>query len=96
MEHNVGFMPYGGEWQYHRKIMQQFFRKDVVNDYHSILLQKVHTMLYGLLKSPEKFQEHNKMCATLNSSSSCFLIIMTQVICRNSNEDNVWIRCGIC
>ena len=32
-------------------------------------------MLDGLLKSPEKFEEHSKMCATLNSSSSCLLII---------------------
>ena len=76
--------------------MQQIFRKDAVKDYHSIMLQKVHTMLYGLLKSPEKFQEHNKMCATSNSSSSRLLIIMTQDICRNSNEGDVRIRCGIC
>ena len=95
MEHNVGFMRYGARWRYHRKICQEIFRKDAVKDYHSIITQKVHAMLYGLLKTPEKFEEHNKMCATLNSSSSCLLIIMTQVICLNSNEDNVRIRCGI-
>jgi len=95
MEHNVGFMRYGGKWRYHRRICQEIFRKKAVKDYHSIMLHKVHTMLYGLLKSPEKFQEHNKMCAALNSSSSCPLIIMTQVICLNSHEGDVRIRCGI-
>jgi cytochrome P450 len=65
MEHNIGFMRYGEEWRYHRKICQEIFRKKAVKDYHSIILQKVHAMLYGLLKSPEKFQEHNKMCATI-------------------------------
>jgi len=77
MDHNVTLMRYGGEFRYHRKIFQEIFRKAAVKDYHSVMLQKVHAMLNGLLKSLEKFQEHNKMCATLNSSSSCLLIIMT-------------------
>jgi hypothetical protein len=94
MEHNVTLMRYGGEFRYYRKIFQEHFRKKAVEDNYNIMLQKVHAMLYGLLKSPEKFQEHNKMWATLNSSSSC-LLIMTQVICLNSNEDDVRIRCGI-
>ena len=73
MEHNLTLMRYGGEFRYHRKIFQEIFRKDVVKNYHSVMLQKVHRMLYGLLKNPEKFEEHSKMCATLNSSSSCLL-----------------------
>jgi cytochrome P450 len=95
MEHNVTLMRYGEEFRYHRKIFQEMFRKDAVKNYHSVMLQKVHAMLYGLLKSPEKFEEHNKMYGTLNSSSSCLLIIVTQVICLNSNEDDVRIRCRI-
>jgi len=56
------------------------------------MLQKVHAMLDGLLKSPEKFEDHNKMYVTLiRLYFSCLLIIMTQVICFNSDEDNVWI-----
>lgn len=95
MEHNVGFMRYGAIWRYHRRICQEIFREQAVKDYHGIISQKVHAMLYGLLKNPEKFQEHNKMCATLNSSSFCLLIIMTQVICLNPNEGDVRIRRGI-
>jgi len=90
MEHNVGFMRYGEKWRYHRRICQEIFRKGAVKDYHSILLQKVHAMLYGLLKNPEKFEEHNKMYATLNSSSY-LLIFVTQVVCLGSNEDDVRI-----
>lgn len=75
-DHNVALMRYGAGWQYHRKICQQIFRKEAVKNYHSVMLQKVHAMLLGLLKSPEKFEQHNKMCATLSSSSSCFFIII--------------------
>ena len=95
MEHNVTLMRYGEDFRYYRKIFQEKFRKASVKDNHSVMLQKVHAMLYGLLKTPEKFEEHQKMCATLNSGSSCLLIIMMQVICLNSNEDDVWIRCAI-
>jgi hypothetical protein len=95
MEHNLTLMRYGENFRYHRKMFQEMFRKDAIKNYHSVMLEKVHAMLYGLLKSPEKFEEHNKMYATLNSSSSCLLIIMTQVICLFSNEDDVRIRCGI-
>jgi len=55
-------------------------------------------MLDGLLKTPEKFERHNKMYATFISTSYFLLsseFIMTQIICFDSNEDNVWIRCGI-
>ena len=61
-DHNIALMRYGAVWQYHRKICQQNFRKEAVKNYHSIILQKVHAMLDGLLKSPEKFEHHNKMC----------------------------------
>ena len=39
------------------------FRKEALTNYQGVILQKVHAMLDGLLKSPEKFESHNKMCA---------------------------------
>ena len=94
-DHNVALMRYGTGWQYRRTICQQAFHKEAVKDYQSIMFQKVHAMLDGLLKSPEKFEHHNKMCAMLTSSPSCSLITVTQVIYLNSNENDVRIRCGI-
>ena len=76
-DRNVGLMRYGAGWQYRRKICQQIFHKGAIKNYHGIVLQKIHAMLDGLLKSPEKFEYHNKMCATLTPRSSCLLIIMT-------------------
>ena len=60
-DRNTAVMRYGELWRYHRKIYQQNFRKEAVKNYHSVMLQKVHAMLDGLLKSPEKFENHNKM-----------------------------------
>ena len=60
-DHNITLMEYGERWRYRRKICQQNFHKEAVKNYHTIILQKVHEMLNGLLKSPEKFEEHNKM-----------------------------------
>ena len=64
VDHIFSAMPYGEEWRYHRKICHQIVHKAVVKDYHSIMLQKVHIMLDGLLKSPEEFERHYKMYAT--------------------------------
>jgi cytochrome P450 len=64
-DHNIAMMRYGELWRYHRKICMQHFNKEAVNNYHGIMLQKVHEMLGGLLKSPKKFKQHNKMYAAL-------------------------------
>jgi len=56
-------MRYGEEWQYRRKICQEHFRKEAVKKYHTVISQKVHAMLDGLLRSPKEFEHHNKMCA---------------------------------
>jgi hypothetical protein len=91
-DHNFAHMRYGEEWRYYRKICQENFRKEAVKNYHSIISQKVHAMLDGLLQSPKKFEYHSKMCGTSNNSSfSCLLTVMMQVIYRHSNENNVWI-----
>jgi len=65
--HILGFMRYGEEWRYRRRICHQFVHKEEVKNYHSVILQKVHIMLDGLLKSPEKFESHYKRYATLIS-----------------------------
>jgi cytochrome P450 len=62
-EHNVALMRYGEGWFYRRKIAHQNFRKEAVKNYHNVLLEKVHSMLDGLLNSPEQFDQHNRMCA---------------------------------
>ena len=64
-DHNVAFMRYGAGWQYVKKISHQIFHKEAVKNYHGVMLQKVHVMLDGLLDSPEKFEDHNKMYAKL-------------------------------
>jgi hypothetical protein len=91
-DHNLALMRYGEKWRYYRKICQEYFRKEAVKNQYSVISQKVHAMLDGLLQSPKKFEYHNKMCGTSNNSSfSCLLIVTMQVIYRHSNENNVWI-----
>ena len=67
-DHNVALMRYGEGWFYRRKIAHQNFRKEAVKNYHSVLLEKIYCMLDGLLKNPEQFDQHNRMCATSTSS----------------------------
>jgi cytochrome P450 len=74
-DHNVALMRYGEGWLHRRKIAHQIFRKEAVKNYHNVLLEKVHSMLDGLLKNPEKFDQHNRMCATSSFPLSCLLII---------------------
>lgn len=62
-DHSIGLMRYGEGLRYYRKICHENFRKEAVKNYESVMLQKVHAMLNQLLKCPEKFEEHNKMCA---------------------------------
>lgn len=62
--HNFGLMRYGEGWRYRRKICQEHFRKEAVKNYHNVISQKVHGMLDGLLQSPNKFEDHNKMYGT--------------------------------
>ena len=75
-DHNIALMRYGEGWRYHRKMCQQMFRKEALKDYQGVIMQKVHAMLDGLLKSPEKFDYHNKMCANLVISRYSFLLTL--------------------
>ncbi|KDR69746.1 hypothetical protein GALMADRAFT_160252 [Galerina marginata CBS 339.88] len=60
-EFNVGLLPYGELWRFHRKICQQNFSRKVAPKYHAVELEKVHQMLRNLLNTPENFDDHNKM-----------------------------------
>ena len=44
-----------------RKIMQHNFKQESVKKYRPVILEKVTTMLAGLLESPDKLEYHNKM-----------------------------------
>jgi cytochrome P450 len=90
-DRSVALMRYEDGWRYRRKICQQILHKELVKNYHSVMFQKVHAMLDGLLKSPENFEHHNKMYALLTFSPSTLLIFITQVIHLSSNENDVWI-----
>ena len=73
-DHNIALMRYGEDWSYSRKIAHQTFRKEAVKKYQNVLLEKVHCMLYGILKNPEQFDQYNRTCAA-SSSLVCVLII---------------------
>ena len=73
-DHNIALMRYGEGWFYRRKIAHQNFRKEAVKNYQNVLLEKVHWMLYGILKNPEQFDQQNRTCAA-SSSPFCILII---------------------
>jgi len=60
-DHNFGIMRYGEGWRYRRKICQEYFGKESFKNYQSVISLKVHAMLDGLLKTPEKLEYHNKM-----------------------------------
>ena len=57
-DRNLAPMRYGEAWRYRRK---EYFSKEAVKNYHGVISQKVHAMLDGLLKLPEKFEDHNRM-----------------------------------
>ncbi|PPR07073.1 hypothetical protein CVT24_010974 [Panaeolus cyanescens] len=61
VDFNFGFLPYGDSWRFHRRIAQQILRADAVHQLHPIQTQKVHEHLLGLLQTPERFEDHNKM-----------------------------------
>ncbi|KAF7346382.1 O-methylsterigmatocystin oxidoreductase [Mycena sanguinolenta] len=62
-ESNVAFMPVGDRWRKHRRMLQQHFRRDMSQNYHTIQMKKIHQLLQGLLSSPEDFREHIKTLA---------------------------------
>ena len=63
----MSLMPMGNEWLQHRRLAQKFFRQNVIAQYYPIQLRKVRRMLHGLLDTPERFNDHNKMCVYLRS-----------------------------
>ncbi|TFK65198.1 cytochrome P450 [Pluteus cervinus] len=62
---NTVLMPYGGLWRRHRHIFQRVFRRDIIQDYHPILLTKTNEFLQNLLVNPDDFILH---CRTVSAA----------------------------
>jgi len=61
-QYNIAMLAYGKLWRYHRRLMQQSFRQESVErTYYSVIEEKVHNMLTGLLERPDDLARHNKM-----------------------------------
>ncbi|KAJ6622792.1 cytochrome P450 [Mycena sp. CBHHK59/15] len=52
---NVGLMPYADRWRQHRKIFQQYFRRDASLSYRPVQMEKIHDLLRELLATPHDF-----------------------------------------
>ncbi|KDR82572.1 hypothetical protein GALMADRAFT_237960 [Galerina marginata CBS 339.88] len=61
---NVTFMPYGEQWRFHRRLLQQCFRSKASVVYQPIQTAKVHDLLYDLLTAPAGFRAHCKKATT--------------------------------
>ncbi|KAF9031190.1 cytochrome P450 [Panaeolus papilionaceus] len=62
-EYNLALYTYGDKWRTHRRICQQNFNAQNAKQYRPVQIRKVHEMLSGLLETPERFLEHNRMLA---------------------------------
>ncbi|PPR05573.1 hypothetical protein CVT24_002791 [Panaeolus cyanescens] len=62
-DYNLALYPYGDKWRMHRRICQQNFNKQSAKHFYPHQKRKVHSMLLGLLSSPERFEDHNRMLA---------------------------------
>lgn len=60
-DYNMGFLHYGNEWRYQRKISQEHLGPRALSNTYVVINEKVRNLLDGLLHSPEKFLYHNKM-----------------------------------
>ncbi|PPQ72452.1 hypothetical protein CVT24_003118 [Panaeolus cyanescens] len=60
-DYNIATLRYGDPWRYRRRICQQNFKSQTAHKYHPIQIRKVYDMLVGLLDTPERFDDHNKM-----------------------------------
>ncbi|PPQ68463.1 hypothetical protein CVT24_005560 [Panaeolus cyanescens] len=60
-DYNVASFTYDDNWRIHRRISQQHLKAESAHMYHPIQSRKVHDMMAGLLDSPERLEEHNKM-----------------------------------
>ena len=58
---NVPFMRYDHIWRLHKKVCQQNLRQEAEYQYNPILLDKMRLFLRNLLKTPDEFEQHNKL-----------------------------------
>ncbi|KAF8872237.1 cytochrome P450 [Infundibulicybe gibba] len=63
VDFNASLLPHGEQWQRHRRVFQQNFRKAAVVQYEPIEMRKVRQMLRGLLETPNDLQAHIRTVA---------------------------------
>ncbi|KAJ7237821.1 cytochrome P450 [Mycena rebaudengoi] len=59
----ASLLPYGSRWRQHRRIFQQYFRRERVSVYQPMQMVKIRDFLRTLLSGPENFREHCKTVA---------------------------------
>lgn len=65
LEFSSGFIPYGDEWRFHRRLFQQGFRSAAVRAVHyPMLLRKARMLAHAFLDVPEDYQRHLRKYAT--------------------------------
>ncbi|KAF8171822.1 hypothetical protein BJ912DRAFT_860378 [Pholiota molesta] len=57
---NAGFMRYGPEWRAHRRMYNQAFKPEASLNYRPTQTRKVNDFLYGLVNTPEDWENHNR------------------------------------
>ncbi|KAF7365161.1 O-methylsterigmatocystin oxidoreductase [Mycena venus] len=56
-------LPLGDKWRETRRMFQQHFRRDALQTYRPVHMNKIHQLLQGLLSSPQDFRELLKTLA---------------------------------
>ncbi|KAJ7224753.1 cytochrome P450 [Mycena rebaudengoi] len=56
-------LPYGNRWRQHRRMFQQYFRREKSLMYQPVQMAKIRDFLRALLSSPENFGEHYRTLA---------------------------------
>ncbi|KAF9220855.1 cytochrome P450 [Gyrodon lividus] len=60
MDFNSGLLPYGNKWKLHRKMFNVALNKQVIPQYKTMQMQKVHQLLENLLNTPKEYHRHFK------------------------------------
>ncbi|KAF9254958.1 cytochrome P450 [Marasmius fiardii PR-910] len=55
---NTALLRYGQNWRAHRRLHQQGFRENVIQDYRPVVTSKVSQLLSNLRQSPDLFEAH--------------------------------------
>ncbi|KAF9255765.1 cytochrome P450 [Marasmius fiardii PR-910] len=55
---NTAVLKYGQDWRVHRRLYQQGFRENVIQNYRPVITSKVGQVLSSLRQSPDLFEAH--------------------------------------